>query len=89
MVHRQFPGHAISIFLSDGRGGVFYKSISLPGAPTDLTVSHDGKWLAVIYSAAGDAHVAVYAVDVYGDLTLAATSPSVGVSAFNGVAISQ
>jgi hypothetical protein len=83
------PGHAISIFFSDSHGGVFYKSLPLPGAPTDVTVSHDGKWLAVIYSAAGDARVAVFAVDVYGDLTLAATSDSVGVSAFNGVAISE
>lgn len=83
------PGHAISIFFSDARGGVFYKSIPLPGAPTDLTVSRDDKWLAVIYSAGGDAHVAVYSIDSYGDLTPAATSPSVGVSAFSGVAISQ
>jgi hypothetical protein len=83
------PGHAISIFFSDSRGGVFYKSIPLPGAPTDITVSHDARWLAVIYSASGDAHVAVYAIDAYGDLTPAATSGSVGVSAFSGVAISQ
>ena len=27
------PGHAISIFFSDGRGGVFYKSVPLAGAP--------------------------------------------------------
>jgi hypothetical protein len=32
------PGHAISIFLTDGQGGVFYKSIPLPGGPTDITV---------------------------------------------------
>ena len=83
------PGHAISIFFSDAQGGVFYKSIPLPGAPTDLTVSPDDKWLAVIYSAASDAHVAVYSIDRYGDLTPAATSPSVGVSAFSGVAFSQ
>jgi hypothetical protein len=83
------PGHAISIFFSDGRGGVFYKSVPLAGAPTDVTVSHDRKWLAVIYSASGDAHVEVFAIDPYGDLTPFATSSSVGVTAFNGVAISQ
>jgi hypothetical protein len=83
------PGQAISIFFSDGQGGVFYKSIPLPGAPTDITVSHDGEWLAVIFSAGGDAHVAVYSIDAYGDLTPAAISSSVGVTAFSGVAISQ
>jgi hypothetical protein len=83
------PGHAISIFFSDSHGGVLYKSLPLPGVPTDVTVSHDGKWLAVIYSAAGDARVAVFAVNTYGDLALAATSDSIGVSAFNGVAISE
>jgi hypothetical protein len=83
------PGQAISIFFSDGEGGVFYKSIPLPGAPTDITVSRDGRWLAVIYSAGGDAHVAVFSIDAYGDLTPAATSSSVGVGAFSGVAISQ
>lgn len=83
------PGHAISIFFSDGQGGVFYRSVPLPGAPTDLTVSNDNKWLAVIYSAGGDAHVEVFAIDAYGDLTPAATSSSVGVTAFNGVAMSQ
>jgi hypothetical protein len=83
------PGEAISIFFSDGQGGVFYKSIPLPGAPSDITVSHDGEWLAVIFSAGGDAHVAVFSIDAYGDLTPAATSGSVGVTAFSGVAISQ
>lgn len=83
------PGHTISIFFTDGQGGVFYKSLPLPGAPTDITVSPDGKWLAVIYSASGDAHVAVYSIDAQGDLTPAATSPSVGVAAFSGVAISE
>ena len=82
-------GHAISIFLSDSQGGVFYKSIPLPGAPTDVTVSHDDKWLAVIYSASGDAHVAVFSIDTFGGLTPAATSGSVGAAAFNGVAISE
>jgi hypothetical protein len=52
-------------------------------------VSHDRKWLAVIYSAGGDAHVEVFAIDAYGDLTPVATSISVGATAFNGVAISQ
>ena len=83
------PGHAISIFFSDGQGGVFYKSTPLPGAPTDITVSHDDKWLAVIYSAGGDAHIGVYSIDADGDLAPAAISPSVGVAAFNGVAISD
>jgi hypothetical protein len=83
------PGHAISIFFSDGEGGAFYKSVPLPGVPTDITVSEDGRWLAAIYSASGDAHVAVFSIDSYGDLTLAATSGSVGVTAFNGVAISE
>lgn len=83
------PGHAISIFFSGGSGGILYKSIPLPGAPTDITVSHDRKWLAVIYSAAGDAHIAVFSIDAYGDLIAAATSPSVGVAAFSGVAFSQ
>ena len=83
------PGHAISIFFSDGKGGTFYKSVSLPGAPTDITVSHDRKWLAVIYSASGSGYVAVFAIDRYGDLTLEATSSPIGIPAFNGVAISQ
>ena len=83
------PGHAISIFLSDGEGGVFYKSVPLPGAPTDLTVSRDQKWLAVIYSAGGAAYVTVFAIDAYGDLTPAATSSPIGVASFNGVAISD
>ena len=83
------PGDAISIFFSDRQGGVFYKSIPLPGSPTDITVSQDNKWLAVIYSAGGDAHIAVYSIDPQGDLTPAATSPSVGVTSFNGVAISD
>jgi hypothetical protein len=83
------PGHAVSIFFSSGSGGIFYKSVPLPGAPTDITVSHDKKWLAVIYSAAGDAHIAVFSIGAYGDLTAAATSPSVGVAAFSGVAFSE
>jgi 6-phosphogluconolactonase (cycloisomerase 2 family) len=68
---------------------VFYKSIPLPGAPTDITVAPDQKWLAVIYSAGGSAYVAVFAIDAYGDLTLAATSSAIGVASFSGVAISE
>ena len=83
------PGHAISIFFSDGHGGVFYKSVSLPGAPSDITVSPDHKWLAVIYATGSDAYVAVFAIDGHGDLTPVATSSPIGVASFNGVAISQ
>ena len=83
------PGMAISIFFSDGQGGAFYKSVPLPGSPTDITVSPDGKLLAVIYSAGGEAYVAVYSIDGYGDLTAVATSSSVGVASFNGVAFSE
>jgi hypothetical protein len=83
------PAHAISIFLTDGEGGVFYKSIPLPGAPTDITVSRDSKWLAVIYAAGGSGYVAVFAIDAYGDLTPAVTSGPVGVAGFSGVAISE
>ena len=83
------PGHAISIFFSDAKGGVFYKSVPLPGAPTDITISKDHKWLAVIYSANGSGYVTVFAIDGYGDLTPEATSSPVGVASFNGVAISE
>jgi hypothetical protein len=83
------PGTAISIFFSDSQGGVFYKQIALPGSPTDITVSHDRKWLAIIYSTGGEAYVAVYAIDAFGDLTYVATSNSIGVAAFSGVAFSQ
>lgn len=85
------PGQAISIFFSDSQGGAFYKSISLPGTPTDVSVSPDQKWLAVIYTAAdgSGARVSVFSIDQYGDLSLAATSNPIGVTAFNGVAISQ
>ena len=69
---------------------MFYKSVPLPGAPTDITVSPDGKWLAVIYTASGEGYVAVYSIDAYGDLIYAATSPSVGLpTSISGVAISQ
>ncbi len=85
------PGQAISIFFTDAQGGVFYKSVSLPGVPTDVTVSGNAKWLAVIYTAAdgSGARVAVFSIDTYGDLSLATTSKPIGVAAFNGVAISQ
>ena len=85
------PAKAISIFFSDGRGGAFYKSVGLPGAPTDITVSRDGRWLAVIYAAddGSGPRVAVFAIDAYGDLALEATSAPVGAASFNGVAISE
>jgi len=83
------PANAISIFFSDGQGGAFYKSVPLAGSPTDVAVSADRKWLAVIYAGADGAHVAVFAIDAYGDLSLAATSSSIGVAQFNGVAFSQ
>jgi hypothetical protein len=83
------PKQAISIFFSDGQGGVFYKSTPLPGSPTDITVSHDGKWLAVIYSTGSNAYVAVFSIDRYGDLTQVATSSAAGVVAFSGVAFSK
>jgi hypothetical protein len=83
------PGQAISIFFSDGKGGVFYKSVPLPGVATDITVSKDRKWLAVIYSANGSGYVAVFSIDAYGDLTPEATSSPVGVATFSGVAISE
>ena len=83
------PGQAISIFFSDDRGGVFYKSVPIPGVPTDVAVSKDHKWLVAIYTASGSAHVAAFAIDHYGNLSLAATSAAIGVAAFNGVAISE
>jgi len=83
------PKQAISIFFSDSQGGVFYRSLPLPGSPTDITVSRDGKWLAVIYSASGNAYVAVFSIDRYGDLTQVAMSSAPGVAAFSGVAFSE
>jgi 6-phosphogluconolactonase (cycloisomerase 2 family) len=68
---------------------VFYKSEPLPGAPADITVSPDGKWLAVIYVVGSDAYVAVFSIDRNGDLTPVATSNSIGVANFSGVAFSQ
>ncbi|HUA84199.1 MAG TPA: hypothetical protein VMB85_10100 [Bryobacteraceae bacterium] len=83
------PGKAISIFFSDSEGGVFYKSVPLAGSPTDLAVSPDRHWLAVIYTAGGDGYVAVFSIDSYGDLTPVAISSPVGASSFDGVAFSQ
>jgi len=83
------PGQAISIFFSDSQGGVFYKSLPLPGSPTDITVSPDGNWLAVIYSAGGNPSVAVFSIDSYGDLTRVATSGAAGIVAFSGIAFSE
>ena len=85
------PGHAISIFFSDGQGAVFYKSVPLPAAPTDVAVSADRKWFAAIYTATdgSGAHIALFSIDGFGDLTLLATSPTVGVTSFDGVAFSQ
>ena len=82
------PGEAISIFFSDGQGGAFYKSVALPGVATDITVSQDNKWLAVIYTTGGDGYVSVFAIDAYGDLTPVATSNAT-VATISGVAISE
>jgi hypothetical protein len=83
------PGHAISIFFSDGQDGVFYKSIPLPGAPSDITVSADRKWLAVIYTVGSDGYVAVFSIDGHGDLAPVATSSPITAASISGVAISQ
>jgi hypothetical protein len=83
------PNQSISIFFTDGQEGVFYKSVPLPGVPTDITVSRDGRWLAVIYTSGGEGYVAVFSVDRYGDLTPVATSDSIGIAGFNGVAFSE
>ncbi len=84
------PGQAISIFFTDSQGGVFYKSIPLPGSPTDVTVSPDGKWLAVIYTADSEGYVAVFTIDEYGDLSPTPVATSVPVAAtISGVAFSQ
>jgi hypothetical protein len=83
------PGQAISIFFSDNQGGVFYKSVALPGVPTDITVSPDRKWLAVIYTVGSDAYVGVFSIDGHGDLTQVATSKPMASTTFSGVAFSQ
>ena len=85
------PGQAVSIFFSDSQGGAFYKSVAVSGTPTDVSVSPDNKWLAVIYTASDGSggRIDVFSIDWYGDISLAATSPAIGVPSFNGVAISQ
>ena len=83
------PNDAISEFFTDDQGGVFYKSVALAGSPTDITVSQDKKWLAVIYTAAGQGYIAVFSIDRHGDLKPVATSNAIGVASFNGVAISE
>jgi hypothetical protein len=83
------PGQAVSIFFSDGQGGAFYKSVPVAGVATDITVSPDRQWLAVIYTAADGAHVAVFSIDAYGDLTPVATSAGISVPSFSGVAFSE
>ena len=83
------PGHAISIFFSDDMGGAFYKSVPLAGIPTDLAVSPDKDWLAVIYTDAGAAHLAVFSIDNFGNIQLSASSPAIGATQFNGVAFSR
>jgi hypothetical protein len=85
------PDHAISIFFSDSKGGAFYKSVPLQvmGAPTDITVSPDHKWLAVIYTYDGEGYIAVYSIDRYGDLTYVATSTYSLPNTIHGVAFSE
>lgn len=83
------PGMAVSIFFSDNKGGVFYKSVPVPGVATDIAVSPDHKWLATIYTAGGSAYVAVFSIDAHGDLAQVATSSAMGAAAFSGVAFSQ
>ena len=61
----------------------------LPGAPTDIVASPDQNWLEVIYIAAGPARVAVFSIDNYGDLTMAATSAAICAAQFSSVAISH
>jgi len=50
---------------------------------------HGNKWLAVIYSANGEGYISIFSIDPFGDLKLAATSSSIGVTSFNGAAFSQ
>lgn len=83
------PGHAIAIFFSDGQSAVFYKNVPLAGSPTDVAVSPDKKWLAVIYTAGNEGYVEVFSIDAHGDLTAAATSSAIGVASFDGVAFSE
>jgi hypothetical protein len=85
------PGETVSIFFSDGQGGTFYKSVPVGGVPTDVSVSPDGKWLAVIFTASDGSggRISVFSIDSFGDLSLAATSDPMGIASFNGVAFSQ
>ncbi|HKV77076.1 MAG TPA: hypothetical protein VJP02_02980 [Candidatus Sulfotelmatobacter sp.] len=85
------PAQTVSIFFSDGQGGTFYKSVPVGGVPTDVSVSPDGNWLAVIFTASDGSggRISVFSIDAYGDLSLAATSDPVGIASFNGVAFSQ
>jgi DNA-binding beta-propeller fold protein YncE len=85
------PGQAVSIFFSDGQGGTFYKSVPVGGVPTDVSVSPDGDWLAVIFTASDGSggRISVFSIDGKGDLSLAATSDPIGIASFNGVAFSQ
>ncbi|HXJ90361.1 MAG TPA: hypothetical protein VMS18_26350 [Candidatus Binatia bacterium] len=85
------PGQAISIFFSDGKGGAFYKSVPVGGVATDISVSPDGNWLAVIFTASDGSggRVSVFSIDSFGDLSFVATSDPIGIASFNGVAFSQ
>ena len=83
------PGKAISEFFTDNQGGILYKSVALVGSPTDITVSADKHWLAVIFTNNSEAYVEVFSIDGHGDLTPVATSSSISVASFNGVAISE
>ena len=71
------------------RAVAHYGSNSVSELPTDLTVSKDGRWLAVIYCANESGYVAVFAIDKYGHLTAEATSSPLGLPAFSGIAISE
>ena len=76
------PGHAISIFFSDSQGGVFYKSVPLPGAPH----GHNGLSLTASGSPSFTRRAATLCHRLrhrrHGDLTPVATSNSIGVAAF-------
>ncbi len=84
-------GHSVSNFFSDSQGGVFYKSVPVPGVATDVAVSPDLQWLALNYTASDGSggRIAVFSIDAYGDLTLVATSPGISVPGYSGVAFSE
>jgi len=67
------PGMAVSIFFSDDEGGAFYKSAPVPGVATDIAVSRNFEWLAVIYTGSSDrlAHVALFTINGFGGLSAA------------------